>query len=230
MPASSLTQTTRGRSGTRCWRSGGGGRRTACPSRSGFVPVCSSNTRGARGRFGWPRFSKRLGIADRLRVLVAGWLNSPHVRAWAELVTAAGHDVQIAGRIAPGWPELELPVPAHRLPAHWPPPLRGFAMSRALGRVAREVDPDLVHAHYLPEYGWMAARERLRPLICSAWGSDVFALNTVNRLRAKKALDAGDARLRRLRAPGAGDPRARSPGRASRGRALGARPRGLLPG
>ena len=139
-----------------------------------------------------PRFSRTLGLAERLRVLVAGWLNSPHVRAWAELVAAAGHDVQIAGRIAPGWPELELPVPAHPLPAHWPPPLRGFAMSRALGRLAREVEPDLVHAHYLPEYGWMAARERLRPLICSAWGSDVFALNAVNRPRAKRALDAAD--------------------------------------
>jgi glycosyltransferase involved in cell wall biosynthesis len=63
-------------------------------------------------------------------------------------------------------------------------------MSRALGRVAREVEPDLVHAHYLPEYGWMAAREQLRPLISSAWGSDVFALNAVNRPRARKALDA----------------------------------------
>ena len=50
------------------------------------------------------------GVAERLRVLVAGWLNSPHVRAWAELVSGAGHDVQLAGRFAPGWPELELPV------------------------------------------------------------------------------------------------------------------------
>jgi glycosyltransferase involved in cell wall biosynthesis len=63
-------------------------------------------------------------------------------------------------------------------------------MSRALGRLAREIEPDLVHAHYLPEYGWMAVRERLRPLICSAWGSDVLALNRVNRARAKKALEA----------------------------------------
>jgi len=131
-------------------------------------------------------------VAERLRVLVAGWLNSPHVRAWAELVAAAGHDVQIAGRIAPGWPELELSVPAHRLPAALPPPVRGFAMSRALGRVARELEPDLVHAHYLPEYGWMAARERLRPLVCSAWGSDVLALNAVNRSRARQALHAAD--------------------------------------
>jgi L-malate glycosyltransferase len=129
-------------------------------------------------------------VTERLRVLVAGWLNSPHVFAWAELVANAGHEVHVVGRLAPGWPELDLPFPSHRLSAAWPPPFRGFHMSRALGQVAREIEPDLVHAHYLPEYGWMAAREDLRPLICSAWGSDVLAVRGVNRPRAKLALTA----------------------------------------
>jgi L-malate glycosyltransferase len=129
-------------------------------------------------------------VAERLRVLVAGWLNSPHVRAWADLVALSGHEVQLAGRLAPGWPELELPWPAHRLDTSRPPPLRGFALSGALGRVAREVRPDLVHAHYLPEYGWMAARNHLSPLVSSAWGSDVLAARGVNRPRARRALHA----------------------------------------
>jgi L-malate glycosyltransferase len=129
-------------------------------------------------------------VAEWFRVLVAGWLNSPHVAAWAELVSNAGHEVHVVGRVAPGWPELELAVPSHRLSASWPPPLRGFHMSHALGRVAHELDPDLVHAHYLTEYGWMAARENLRPLISSAWGSDVLAVRGVNRLRSRDAVDA----------------------------------------
>ena len=127
-------------------------------------------------------------MGDGPKVLVAGWLNSPHVRAWVELVAAAGYRVELTGRSAPGWPELELSVPVHRLPTDRPPPLRGFAMSRALRRVARSVEPDLVHAHYLPEYGWMAAREKLRPLVCSAWGSDVLGVRGINRPRSKLAL------------------------------------------
>jgi glycosyltransferase involved in cell wall biosynthesis len=110
------------------------------------------------------------------------------VRAWAELVAAAGHDVHVVGRVAPGWPKLELPGTSHRLSAASPPPVRGFAMSRELARVARSVEADLVHAHYLPEYGWMAAREGLRPLICSAWGSDVLAVRGINRPRSRRAL------------------------------------------
>jgi len=63
-------------------------------------------------------------------------------------------------------------------------------MSRTLAEVAAEVAPDLVHAHWLPESGWMAAREGLAPLVCSAWGSDVLLLRGIGRRRAKRALDS----------------------------------------
>jgi L-malate glycosyltransferase len=129
-------------------------------------------------------------VPDRLRVLVAGWLNSPHVVAWAEAVADAGHDVHVAGRVVPKWPELELTVPSHRLATAWPPPVQGLRMSAQLGRLARTLEPDVVHAHYLPEYGWMAAREDLRPLVCSAWGSDVLVRGWLARSRSRRALDA----------------------------------------
>ena len=131
-------------------------------------------------------------MPDRLRVLVAGWLNSPHVVAWVEALAAAGHDVHLAGRSAPQWPETEATSNLHRLPTAGPPGLRGLRMSRALKDVADEVAPDLVHAHWLPEFGWMAAREHLRPLVCSAWGSDVLLLRGFGRRRSKRALDGAD--------------------------------------
>jgi glycosyltransferase involved in cell wall biosynthesis len=131
-------------------------------------------------------------VADALRVLVAGWLNSPHVAAWAEAVAAAGHDVHVAGRVAPGWPDLEQPVSARRLETAWPPPVQGLRMSAQLGQIAAELRPDLVHAHYLPEYGWMAAREGLAPLVCSAWGSDVLVRGWLARSRSRTALRAAD--------------------------------------
>jgi L-malate glycosyltransferase len=131
-------------------------------------------------------------VPDRLRVLVAGWLNSPHVVAWVEAVAAAGHEVHLAGRAAPQWPESEVEAAVHRLPAGGPPLLRGLRMSRELANVAGKIRPDLVHAHWLPEFGWMASREGLRPLVCSAWGSDVLVLRGEGRRRSKKALDGAD--------------------------------------
>lgn len=128
-------------------------------------------------------------MADRLRVLVAGWLNSPHVVAWVDAVAAAGHDVHLAGRAVPQWPEAEVAAKVHPLPAEGPPLVRSLRMSHALAGVAASVAPDLVHAHWLPESGWMAAREGLHPLVCSAWGSDVLLLRGIGRRRSKRALD-----------------------------------------
>ena len=128
-------------------------------------------------------------MIEPLRVLVAGWLNSPHVVSWVEAIAAAGHDVHVAGRPAPQWPAAEPAPNVHLLPAGGLPLLRSLRMSRELGHVAAELQPDLVHAHWLPEFGWMAAREGLRPLICSAWGSDVLGVNGIGRQRSRRALD-----------------------------------------
>jgi len=65
-------------------------------------------------------------------------------------------------------------------------------MSRALAGIAVAVEPDLVHAHWLPEFGWMAAREGLTPLVCSAWGSDVFGVRGIGRSRSKRALEGSN--------------------------------------
>jgi len=80
----------------------------------------------------------------------------------------------------------------HQLSGEGPPLVRSLRMSRGLARVAAEVQPDLVHAHWLPELGWMAAREGLHPLVCSAWGSDVLGVGGIGRRRSKRALDGSD--------------------------------------
>jgi glycosyltransferase involved in cell wall biosynthesis len=129
---------------------------------------------------------------DRLRTLVAGFLNSPHVTAWAEAVAATGGEVHLAGRDAPQLPPSPDAPNVSRLSAKGPPLIRSLRMSRALARVAAEVDPDIVHAHWLPEFGWMAAREDLKPLVCSAWGSDVLGVRGIGRGRSKRALAASD--------------------------------------
>lgn len=130
-------------------------------------------------------------MAEPLRVLVAGWLNSPHVIAWAEAVEAAGHEVHLVGRVPEG-PPGPSGERVHQLSDAGPPLVRSMRMSRQLGRVAARVQPDLVHAHWLPELGWMAARENLHPLVCSAWGSDVFGVEGLSRRRSKRALHGSD--------------------------------------
>jgi L-malate glycosyltransferase len=126
-------------------------------------------------------------VAEPLGVLVLGWPNSPHVHSWADAVRELGHEVHVAGRDAPQLPPSEDP-----LPWEGPPLVRSLRLSRAIGALARELRPDVVHAHWLPEFGWIAARERLHPLVVSAWGSDVFGVTGLGRQRSRKALSEAE--------------------------------------
>jgi glycosyltransferase involved in cell wall biosynthesis len=107
-------------------------------------------------------------------------------------VRAAGHDVHVAGRDAPQLPPSPQDPQVHRLSAGGQPFLRSLRQSRALAAVAHELEPDLVHAHWLPEFGWMAAREGLRPLVVSAWGSDVLGVRGLGRWRSRQALGGAE--------------------------------------
>jgi hypothetical protein len=127
-------------------------------------------------------------VADRLRVLVAGFLNSPHVTSWVTAVAAAGNEVHLIGRDAPGLPPAKQAPNVYALPANGPPLVRSLTMSNALARLTADLAPDLIHAHWLSEFGWMAARERLSPLVCSAWGSDVLRPGRLGRGRSVQAL------------------------------------------
>ena len=130
-----------------------------------------------------------------IRVLLLGWTNTPHLLGWAERLVALGHEVHLAGRTVDAWPVLPMPdglASAASVQLHGPPGLRGRWLSRDLRRIATRVDPQLVHAHWLPEFGWIAAREGLAPLICSAWGSDVLGATGMVRSRSRRAIRAAD--------------------------------------
>ena len=93
-----------------------------------------------------------------------------HTLRWAGWFRARGHEVRV-------W-SLEPPLAglaAERLPCA---PLPGFlryplalpALQRALERFA----PDIVDAHFVPNYGLLGALAGRRPLSVTAWGSDLL--------------------------------------------------------
>ena len=55
-----------------------------------------------------------------------------------------------------------------------------------LNKYLNRVKPDIIHAHYLTGYGIMSGRIKInKPLILSAWGSDVFVTLRSNNLYSK---------------------------------------------
>ncbi len=54
----------------------------------------------------------------------------------------------------------------------------------ALKKIIREINPDIVHAHYATSYGLLANLSGFRPYVVSAWGTDVMKFPDQNRLNA----------------------------------------------
>lgn len=139
-----------------------------------------------------------------LRVLIVGPTNSPHVEDFAREMNDRGLEVFVAGS---PWANLAPSKLAEEgIAVHSPT----GSVTRWLRRLMRELRPAVVHAHWLP-YAVMARLAGARPLVATAWGSDVYLASRAQRLgyrwllrRAEAVLaDSGDLleQLRRLGAP-----------------------------
>jgi len=115
-----------------------------------------------------------------------------HTRRWVEHFRARGHDVRVFS-LEPAWTEGVAGAPASdvvRLPAApLPGALRYPLAVPRLRRELRRFGPDLVDAHFVPNYGLMGALSGFRPLSIAAWGSDLLRSTGWTRLWR-------DARLR----------------------------------
>ena len=126
-----------------------------------------------------------------MRILYVSDALSVHTRRWAEAFRDAGADVHIASfrpaEIA-GVTVYELPT------ARWGK--AGYLLAvPALRRLFSALQPDVVHAQYVTSYGFIAAMARLKPLVMTAWGTDVLISpyeSTLSRWLATRALACAD--------------------------------------
>jgi glycosyltransferase involved in cell wall biosynthesis len=105
-----------------------------------------------------------------LHLALLGDAHSVHLQRWAHEMLARGFRVSVVtARAKPidGVAEQRVLPPVSRsIDWLW----RVGAAGRALASLA----PDVVHAHYITSYGYLAARVARRPLVLTAWGSDLL--------------------------------------------------------
>ena len=139
-------------------------------------------------------------MAERpLRLVGIGDVGSLNFLRWARRLAARGHEVHaVSGRVN-SRPEEAKGIHVHLLKDADPllrvPGLRRLRMTPTLARVVREIDPDVVHVHYLLPYGSWAARAGLRPLVVSPWGTDALVdgrPGAPGHARAREAIQAAD--------------------------------------
>ena len=114
---------------------------------------------------------------DRIRICFFADGKSVHTLRWLREMAQLGFDVVLVTRRPDEGGEFATRVIAPGLDgAGW---LRGLA---AVRRVVGELRPDIVHGHYITSYGLWAAVSGARPLVLTAWGSDILVTPGRSRL------------------------------------------------
>jgi L-malate glycosyltransferase len=137
--------------------------------------------------------------ARPLRILGIGDGRSVIFLRWAWRLAELGHDIHIvSNRITPREKELA-GITAHDVRELGAGTRVSFfrllLFSPAIGRLARRLDVDLVHAHYLLPYGYWAAEAGVHPLVMSPWNTDIYTYGRERRRGrrwVRKAIAAGD--------------------------------------
>jgi glycosyltransferase involved in cell wall biosynthesis len=120
--------------------------------------------------------------------------SSPHVQRWVKYFVNVPHEVSIITLTPPddsleGCQVYELKKGRKfKLLTYW-------RRIRELKGLLKEINPDIIHAHYIITYGFMAALSGFHPLIISAWGSDILIeakKSRTMRLRAQRAIKAAN--------------------------------------
>jgi glycosyltransferase involved in cell wall biosynthesis len=116
--------------------------------------------------------------SESIRILGLGDAKSINFLRWAQRLARRGHDVHTVSNRRPPSPALAEGLTVHHLDdlellLHVPVVRRGRIVP-AIARLAREIETDVIHTHYLQPYGYWGARTGFHPLVVSPWARDVM--------------------------------------------------------
>jgi glycosyltransferase involved in cell wall biosynthesis len=113
-----------------------------------------------------------------MRICFIGDARSVHTQRWVRWF-AGEHEVGVIATADPdGLEDLCVEI----LPERTTRGTRLLHSVRAVRGALARFEPDVVHAHFINEAGWLAAAARRRPFVITAWGSDVYRAPHESRL------------------------------------------------
>lgn len=130
-----------------------------------------------------------------MKVLMLGPASSVHMQRWAKAVSNNGWNVILVSLPEDKWNNFDsneftnIKLIYLRISGK-----KGYYLNAAeLNRIYNRELPNVVNAHYGSGYGTLARISKLKPLILSVWGSDVYDFpytNIINNLIIKKNINA----------------------------------------
>lgn len=109
-----------------------------------------------------------------MKIIFLSAANNVHTVRWVNALAERGHNVHLVFQRnhRPSDNKISDKVILHCL--KYSGNIGYFLNSIELNRLYKEINPDIVNAHYASGYGTLARLAKLKPLILSVWGSDVY--------------------------------------------------------
>lgn len=120
-----------------------------------------------------------------MRVLFLSAGNSTHTARWVNALAERGHEVFLVFNKGhePQKDHINRNVRLIRLPFGGN---KGYYLNAiSLQKAVKKLRPDVINAHYASGYGTLARIAKLRPLLLSVWGSDVYEFPYENKLKKR---------------------------------------------
>ena len=120
-----------------------------------------------------------------MKVLFLSNAKSIHTVKWVNALSGRGHEVHLAYKKDdyPVEKNIDNRVILHQLKNSG---TKGYYLnSRELNKLYKTLKPDVVNAHYASGYGTLARHSKLKPLILSVWGSDVYDFPYHSKIKMK---------------------------------------------
>jgi glycosyltransferase involved in cell wall biosynthesis len=102
---------------------------------------------------------------------------SIHTQRWARYFVEHGHRVHVIGFRTARTGTVPMPtgVPVHDLTSDINVRKLSYPIwACTVRRLVREIQPDVLHAHQVAGAGWLGVLSGYRPLVVTAWGSDLL--------------------------------------------------------
>jgi glycosyltransferase involved in cell wall biosynthesis len=127
-----------------------------------------------------------------MKILFLSDARSHHTRRWVDYFVDQGHQCFLVSL------EKGIPTKAEEFLINYkilPSFLKYPLSARRVKKILEKIKPDLINAHFVPNYGLIGALLGQRPLVVSTWGSDILISpqkSFLHKFRAKYILKKAD--------------------------------------
>jgi glycosyltransferase involved in cell wall biosynthesis len=107
--------------------------------------------------------------------------SSIHTQRWVSYFANAGHQIFLIPHSEKDVQIKNITI-LDKLPKLSYKSTSFFPTLRKAKSIIRKIKPDILHAHFVEQFGWLGALVDFHPFVLTAWGSDIYRLPYISRL------------------------------------------------